>query len=73
MAVIEEAKEEEGAALFPLGHALNLLNVALASLDVRASLDKQWNSFKRCKPGNTKGGSTTVPLTSCLTGLESAV
>jgi hypothetical protein len=25
------------------------------------------------KPGNTKGGSTTVPLTSCLTGLESAV
>ena len=25
------------------------------------------------KPGNTKGGSITVPLTSCLTGLESAV
>jgi hypothetical protein len=24
-------------------------------------------------PGNTKGGSFTVPLTSCLTGLESAV
>jgi len=24
-------------------------------------------------PGNTKGGSITVPLTSCLTGLESAV
>jgi len=23
--------------------------------------------------GNTKGGSTTVPLTSCLIGLESAV
>jgi hypothetical protein len=23
--------------------------------------------------GNTKGGSVTVPLTSCLTGLESAV
>jgi hypothetical protein len=23
-------------------------------------------------PGNTKGGSITVPLTSCLTGLESA-
>ncbi len=42
MAVIEEAQEEEGAALFPLGHALNLLNVALASFDVRASLDKQW-------------------------------
>jgi len=25
------------------------------------------------KPGNTKGGSITVQLTSCLTGLESAV
>ncbi len=25
------------------------------------------------KPGNTEGGSITVPLTSCLTGLESAV
>jgi hypothetical protein len=25
------------------------------------------------KPGNTKGGSITVPLTSCLIGLESAV
>jgi hypothetical protein len=25
------------------------------------------------KPGNTRGGSITVPLTSCLTGLESAV
>ena len=24
-------------------------------------------------PGNTEGGSITVPLTSCLTGLESAV
>jgi hypothetical protein len=27
----------------------------------------------RLKPGNTKGGSITVPLTSCLTGLELAV
>jgi hypothetical protein len=26
----------------------------------------------RVKPGNTKGGSITVPLTSCLTGLELA-
>jgi len=25
------------------------------------------------KPGNTKGGSITVLLTSCLTGLETAV
>jgi hypothetical protein len=28
---------------------------------------------KHIHPGNTKGGSITVPLTSCLTGLESAV
>jgi len=28
---------------------------------------------ERVSPGNTKGGSITVPLTSCLTGLESAV
>jgi hypothetical protein len=27
----------------------------------------------RVKPGNTKGGSITVRLTSCLTGLESTV
>jgi len=26
-----------------------------------------------CGPGNTEGGSITVPLTSCLTGLESAI
>jgi hypothetical protein len=25
------------------------------------------------KPGNTKGGSITVPLTSCLTGLDYSV
>jgi len=33
-------------------------------------------SFKNvlnCLPGNTKGGSIPVPLTSCLTGLELAV
>jgi len=31
------------------------------------------NSPLRVAPGNTKGGSITVPLISCLTGLESAV
>ena len=30
-------------------------------------------SLVKLKPGNTKEGSITVPLTSCLTGLESAV
>jgi hypothetical protein len=27
----------------------------------------------RAKPGNTKGGSITVPLTSCVTGLDLSV
>jgi hypothetical protein len=26
---------------------------------------------EKIQPGNTEGGSITVPLTSCLTGLES--
>ena len=30
-------------------------------------------NLKILGPGNTKGGNITVPLTSCLTGLESAV
>ncbi len=30
-------------------------------------------SVKMSLAGNTKGGSITVPLTSCLTGLESTV
>jgi hypothetical protein len=29
------------------------------------------NNNKNIQAGNTKGGSITVPLTSCLTGLES--
>ncbi len=32
-----------------------------------------YGAFPWAKSGNTKGGSITVPLTSCLTGLESAV
>jgi hypothetical protein len=31
------------------------------------------SGVNKLKAGNTKGGSITVPLTSCLTGLESAV
>ncbi len=38
----------------------------LYHLTVQYSKGKQW-------PGNTKGGSITVQLTSCLTGLESTV
>ncbi len=29
--------------------------------------------LKRTEPGNTKGGSITVPLTSCLPGLDLSV
>ncbi len=32
-----------------------------------------WKSLLVITPGNTKGGSINVQLTSCLTGLESAV
>jgi hypothetical protein len=31
------------------------------------------STFKDNKPGNTKGGSITVPLASCLTGLGKSV
>jgi len=35
---------------------------------------QEWAGMKRMEEaGNTKGESITVPLTSCLTGLESAV
>ncbi len=47
----------------------------------KTSLTKQFSGLNiliemkvsKLSPGNTKGGSITVPLTSCLTGLESAV
>ncbi len=43
----------------------------------QSSLPKDWieNLYEICSkyPGNTKGGSIIVPLTSCLTGLKSAV
>jgi hypothetical protein len=32
-----------------------------------------WSSKNNNKSGNTKGGSITVPLTSCLTGLDKSV
>jgi hypothetical protein len=39
-------------------------------LDVRSCMSEQ---HKQVGEWNTKGGSIIVPLTSCLTGLESAV
>ncbi len=43
-------------------------------IDITLSLFLQGQGVAaRLKPGNAKGGSITVPLTSCLTGLDSAV
>jgi hypothetical protein len=35
--------------------------------------DKRFLKTLNVKPGNTKGGSITVPLTSCLAGLDKSV
>jgi hypothetical protein len=48
------------------------------SMKARQSADlhsykRHWLETSSPESGNTKGGSITVPLTSCLTGLESAV
>ncbi len=45
----------------------NVTKLLLALACIKASI-RSW-----VRPGNTKGGSITVPLTSCLTGLESVV
>ncbi len=52
-----------------------LVNYTVKSFEILTTI---CTKFQVClgvnlKPGNTKGGSITVPLTSCLTGLESAV
>jgi hypothetical protein len=55
-----------------LGNLLALLAVLLL-LEVVLLESVSSNSLPCLLPGNTKGGSITVQLTSCLTGLESAV
>jgi hypothetical protein len=47
----------------------------MASFSALFTLLVGWhaNAVRLPQAGNTKGGSTTVPLTSCLAGLESAV
>jgi hypothetical protein len=42
-----------------------MIVIILITPNVAAKLELPFN-----KPGNTKGGSITVPLTSCLTGLD---
>ncbi len=50
-------------------------NVSSSQSDVTRKKCFTFFPGRRMKPapGNTKGGSITVPLTSCLTGLESAL
>jgi hypothetical protein len=55
----------------PLEEPHESLAVALHGADQDHHL--QIISVELCETGNTKGGSITVPLTSGLTGLESAV
>jgi hypothetical protein len=40
---------------------------------LQGPLEHQSRQARNILSGNIKGGSITVPLTSCLTGLESAV
>jgi hypothetical protein len=53
--MLPEAYQENMAGQKLLKKALNFL----------ANIRPAWH-----KPGNTKGGSITVPLSSCLTGLD---
>jgi hypothetical protein len=50
--------------------ALNITNKIKQTLRLKSEFCQ---ALPLVKPGNTKGGSITVPLTSCWTGLESAV
>jgi hypothetical protein len=51
---------------------LSVIMLDVVMLNVVAPA-KQLKNYPMFEAGNTKGGSTTVPSTSCLTGLESAV
>jgi hypothetical protein len=57
------------------GNSGQCFAIAESTAETRPGHDR--NSFQNCfskyRAGNTKGGSITVPLTSCLTGLDSSV
>jgi len=53
--------------------AITQKTVSKKSVGIRYRCTAVLNRGVRVQPGNTKGGSITVLLTSCLTGLESAV
>ncbi len=42
-------------------------------MNLLAGFAGQKNELQRIQPGNTKGGSIAVPLTSCLTGLDKSI
>ncbi len=44
-----------------------------ANVKSKTGQDERLTKILMIKPGNTKGGSITVPLTSCLTGLDQSV
>jgi hypothetical protein len=50
-----------------------LVVVVVGTVDQTVAALKTEKGVEKDRPGNAKGGSITVPLTSCLTGLESAV
>ncbi len=54
-------------------HVQSSLTFESEARDDPGEADGQKGWLPYPQTGNTKGGSITVPLTSCLTGLESAV
>ncbi len=63
---VSRAKREKRAKIFSR-------QIIFAPNYFRAKIRETAGSEPIAHPGNTKGGSITVLLTSCLTGLESAV
>jgi hypothetical protein len=53
--------------------SVNMLNVVMLSGTASTNIDShsRYNEYsENDRPGNTKGGSITILLTSCLTGVE---
>ncbi len=54
-------------------HSFMTLTTSVNVMKLSFFINDATGNLASVKPGNTKGGSIIVPLTSCLTGLESAV
>ncbi len=64
------------APIFPFQSTFHMAEKHLSEKCIwpnQAPSTSGWPVLKNIAAGNTKGGSITVLLTSCLTGLESAV